>query len=174
MLLNELNLKALNVSTESVLPVVTSICVEGKELTIKITTFQSGYGSGKKSVISGTITRKDNGTEKILENADVEKVRRVVASLCELTTSGRTTTRKPRTQKAVEVKISEVEKLKQSLAVARRLPKEWVTINPNKLRTAFIDARKKDRMPAKLASLTELDAAKQLKAYDLLKKAGLL
>ena len=101
-------------------------------------------------------------------------MRRVVASLCELTTSGRTSERKPRAQKAVEVKISEVEKLKQSLAVARRLPKEWVTINAKQLRAAFIDARKKDRMPAKLASLTELDAAKQLKAYDLLKKAGLL
>ena len=102
-------------------------------------------------------------------------MRRIVASLCELTSSGRTSERKPRAPKAVvEVKISEVEKLRQALAVARRLPKEWIRIDPNKLRAAFIGARKKDKAPKKLASLTELDAEKQLKAYELLKKAGLI
>ena len=165
MLLSELNLRYLSVSAESVLPVVRLANVEGNEITFKITAFQSGFGSGKKSVISGSVKRADNGTEKPLENADIEKVRRVVASLCELTSSGRTSARKPRTPKVSEVKISEVEKLKQNLAVARRLPKEWIKIDPNKLRDAFIDARKKDRAPQRLATLTELDAAKQLQAY---------
>ena len=175
MLLAELNLRSLGVNAESVLPLSVSTSVEGKELTFKITAFRSGYGSGKKTVISGSISRADNGTIVLVENADIEKVRRVCASLCELTCSGRTTERKPRAKKEVEgVKLSEVEKLKQSLIVARRLPREWVTINPNKLRAAFIDARKKDRAPQRLATLTELDAEKQLKAYELLKKAGLI
>ena len=174
MLLSELNLKALNVSASSVLPMVKNLAIEGVEVEFKIIAFASGFGSGKKSVISGSVKRTDNGTEKLLENADIEKVRRVVASLCELTSSGRTSERKPRTPKVSEVKISEVEKLKQNLAVARRLPKEWIRVDANKLRAAFIDARKKDRMPAKLASLYELDSDKQLKAYELLKKAGLI
>ena len=175
MLLNELNLKALNVNATSVLPLSVSTSVEGKELTFKITAFQSGYGSGKKSVLSGTITRKDNGKEILIENSDIEKLRRVVAALCEITVSGRTSERKPRTPKVVEeVKISEVEKLRQKLAVARRLPKEWVKIDANKLRTAFLDARKKDRAPKKLATLSELSAEKQLRAYELLKKEGLI
>ena len=174
MLLSELNLKALNVSATSVLPLSVSASIEGKEVIFKITAFQSGYGSGKKTVVSGSVKRADNGTEKMIENADIEKVRRVVASLCELTQSGRTTERKPRTKKEAEVKISEIKKLKQNLAVARRLPKEWIKIDANKLRAAFIDARKKDRAPQRLATLTELDADKQLKAYELLKKAGLI
>ena len=172
MLLSELNLKALNVSAESVLPVEKIMNIEGFEVTFKIAGFQSGYGSGKKSVISGMVSLNDaNHTSTELNNSDIENIRRKVAKLVGLKS---TSERKPRTPKVSEVKLSEVEKLKQNLAVARRLPKEWLTINPNKLRTAFIDARKKDRMPAKLASLSELDSDKQLKAYELLKKAGLI
>ena len=173
MLLNELKLSALYVSAESVLPVNRSLNVEGHILNFHITAFQSGFGSGKKSVISGSITRTDNDTEKLIENADVEKLRRVCASLCELTTSGRTSERKPRTLKK-ENTSTKVEELRQSLAVARRLPKEWIKIDAQKLRTAFIRARKQDKAPRKLAVLTELDAEKQLKAYELLQKAGLL
>ena len=170
MLLNELNLKALNVSTSSVLPLSVAICVEGKELNFTINEFKSGFGSGKKSVISGSVKRPDNNTEKVLENADIEKVRRVVASLCELTTSGRTSERKPRMVKEQK----EVEQLRQNLAVARRLPKEWLIIDAPALRAAFKEARQMDRAPQKLAKITELDVEKQLKAYELLQKAGLL
>ena len=170
MLLNELNLKALCVSAESVLPLSVAICVEGKELNFTINEFKSSFGSGKKSVISGSIKRVDNGTEKILENSDIEKVRRVCASLCELSKSGRTSERKPRMIKEQK----EVEQLRQNLAVARRLPKEWLTIDADKLRAAFKAARQMDRAPQKLAKITELDTEKQLKAYELLKNAGLL
>ena len=149
MLLSELNLKALNVSASSVLPVSTSLSVEGKEVTFKITAFQSGFGSGKKTVVSGSIHRADNDTTKLIENADVEKVRRVCASLCELTTSGRTTTRKPRAQK----ERTKVEELKNTLAVARRVRSScnWIDINTKKLRTAFKAARDADRTNAKEA-----------------------
>ena len=140
MLLSELNLKALNVNASSVLPVEKNINVEGFEITFRISAFASGYGSGKKTVVSGSIKRADNGTEKLFEFADIEKLRRVCASLCELTTSGRTTERKPRTPK----EQSEVDKLRQSLAVARRLPKEWCKIDTNELRIAFKRARKTD------------------------------
>ena len=141
MLLSELNLKALNINASSILPVEKIVNVEGKELKIKIGNFQSNYGSGKKTVISGSILRVDNRTEKVLENADIEKVRRVCASLCELTTSGRTTDRKPRTQK----EQSEVEKLRAALAVARRLPKDWISINAAGVWKAYQDAKKADK-----------------------------
>ena len=170
MLLNELNLKALNVSAESVLPVEKVLNVEGKEVTFKITAFQTAYGSGKESVVSGSIHRADNDTTKLIENADVEKVRRVVSSLCELTQSGRTGERKPRTPK----EQSEVDKLRQSLAVARRLPKEWIKIDTAAVWKAYQEAKKKDAVPGKLAQIAELDAEKQLKAYEVLKQAGLL
>ena len=144
MLLSELNLKALCVSAESVLPVKKSINVEGHEIEFFITSFASGYGSGKKSVISGSIKRADNGTEKLIENSDIEKVRRVVASLCDLTQSGRTTERKPRAVKG----STEVEQLKQALSVARRLSQShtWVEIDTKKLRSSFWAARQTDRM----------------------------
>ena len=153
MLLSELNLRSLSVNAESVLPVEKVVNVEGKELTLRITTFQSGYGSGKKTVISGTITRADNNTTKVLENADVEKVRRVVSSLCELTSGGRTSERKPRTPK----EKTEVEKLRQALAVARRISlvdefaNPWLIIDAKVLRAYFKLARKEDRENARKA-----------------------
>ena len=145
MLLQELNLRALNVNASSVLPVNVTLNVEGKEVTFKITAFHSVYGSGKKSVVSGSIHRADNDTTKLIENADIEKVRRVVSSLCELTRSGRTT----RTSRA---KVdTEVKKLSGALAVARRLPSEWIKIDVVVLRAAFQEARKKDRANTKKA-----------------------
>ena len=149
MLLNELNLRYLSVSAESVLPVVRRANVEGHDIEFKITAFQSGYGSGKKSVISGAVKRTDNGTEKLLECADIEKVRRMCASLCELTTSGRTTERKPRAVK----EQTEVKKLREALAVARRLflSNTWVSIDTDQLRTAFKEAREIDRENARKA-----------------------
>ena len=140
MLLNELNLRAINVSASQVLPMSSTINVEGRELVFTVTAFQTGFGSGKKTVVSGSIKRVDNNTTKVLENSDIEKIRRVVSSLCELTTSGRVKERKPRTKDT-----SEVEKISQALAVARRLPKDWTIIDAEKLREAFKEARKKDR-----------------------------
>ena len=172
MLLSELKLRALNVSAESVFPVKKSVNIEGHELEFKITAFASGFGSGKKSVISGTISLNDtNHTSTELNNSDIEIVRRKVAQLLGLKN---TKERKPRAPKEQHVIITEVEKLRQNLAVARRLPKEWVKIDAKNLRSAFRCARKKDAAPQKLASLAELDAEKQLKAYELLKQAGLI
>ena len=153
MLLNELNLKALNVSAQSVLPMVKNLAIEGVEVELKIIAFASGFGSGKKSVISGSVKRADNGTEKPLENADIEKVRRVVASLCELTSSGRTSERKPRAPK----EQTEVAKLRASLAVARRIcpfnefANSWLIIDAKVLRAHFRLARKEDRENARKA-----------------------
>ena len=153
MLLSELNLRYLSVSAESVLPVVRHANVEGHDIEFKITAFQSGFGSGKKSVVSGAIKRTDNDTQKLIENADIEKVRRVCASLCELTTSGRTSERKPRAPK----EQTEVEKLRASLAVARRIcpfnefAKSWLIIDTKILREYFRLARKEDRENARKA-----------------------
>lgn len=146
MLLNELNLKALKVNAQSVLPVNSTLNVEGRELVFTVTAFQTGFGSGKKTVVSGSIKRVDNGTQKLFENADIEKIRRVVSSLCELTTSGRVKERKPRNKDT-----RKTETLKQSLAVARRLPREWVKIDVENLRAAFKEARLTDRERAKEA-----------------------
>ena len=168
MLLNELNLRALNISASSILPTEKVINVEGKDLTFKITAFVSAFGSGKKTVVSGIISMNDNNnTTTDFENSDIETLRRKVSKFIGLKN---TSERKPRAPK----EQTEIAKLRQNLAVARRLPKEWVTIDAAKLRTAFRDARKKDKAPQKLASLAELDAEKQLKAYELLQKAGLL
>ena len=168
MLLNELNLKALNISAESALPIKKVLNVEGRELEFKITAFQSGFGSGKKSVVSGIVSLNDtNHTSADLINCDIEAVRRKISKLLGFKT---TSERKPRTPKA----LTEVEKLRQSLGVARRLPKEWVKIDAVVLRTFFKEARKKDRAPLKLAKITQLDAERQLRAYELLKKEGLL
>ena len=145
MLLSELNLKALNISAESVLPVEKKVVnVEGKEVAFKITAFQSGFGSGKKSVISGTISLNDtNHTSIELNNADVEAIRRAVAKLLGLKT---TSERKPRAPK----EQTEVEKLRQNLAVARRLPR-WCKIDAVTLRANFKAARNMDRENARKA-----------------------
>ena len=147
MLLNEMNLKALNISAESVLPIEKVVNVEGREVTFKITAFQSGFGSGKKSVVSGIVSLNDtNHTSADLINSDIEAVRRKISKLLGIkSTSGRTTERKPRTPK----ELTEVEKLKQSLAVARRLPKQWIKIDTVVLRTFFKEAREADRENAK-------------------------
>lgn len=150
MLLNELNLKALNISASSVLPMYQTINLEGYEIEFKITAFQSGFGSGKKSVISGTILLNDtNKTSVELNNSDIEAIRRKVAKLLGLKTSGR----KPRTPK----ETSEVEKLRQQLAVARRLcpynifANSWLKIDAQALRAHFKLARKADRKKAQEA-----------------------
>ena len=86
----------------------------------------------------------------MLENADIEKVRRVCAPLCELTQSGRTSERKPRAPK----EQTEVAKLRASLAVARRLctfnefENSWLIIDAKALRAHFRLARKEDREKA--------------------------
>ena len=139
MLLSELNMKALNVSAESVLPLSTSVNIEGFIVEFKITAFVSGFGSGKKSVISGTISLNDaNHTGTELNNSDIETIRRKVKKLLGLKT---TSERKPRTPK----EQTEVEKLRQSLAVARRLPKTWVKIDAAAVWKAYQEAKYMDR-----------------------------
>ena len=145
MLLNELNMKALNVSAESVLPVEQIINVEGKMLKIRVIDFKTGYGSGKKSVVSGSISLNDtNHTSTEMNNNDIETIRRKVSKLLGLKT---TSNRKPRSVK----EQTEVEKLRQNLAVARRLPKQWININIEVLRAFFKEARQTDREKAKEA-----------------------
>lgn len=172
MLINELNLRALNISADSVLPMCQTLNVEGRELEFKITHFQSGFGSGKKSVISGSVSLNDeNHTSITLDKSDIESIRRKVSKLCGLKTSS---ARKPRKLKDQPVIVTEVEKLRDSLAVARRLPKEWVTINTAGVWKAYQRAKKLDAAPNKLLKISALDAEKQLKAYELLKNAGLI
>lgn len=145
MLLNELNLKALNINAESVLPMSVTLCVEGKEVEFKITAFQSGYGSGKKSVISGIVSLNDtNHTSTELNNSDIESIRRKVSKLLGLKN---TSERKPRTPKTE----TEVQKLRTSLAVARRLPKEWCKIDTAAVWKAYQEAKKVDHEKAKEA-----------------------
>ena len=137
MLLNELNLKALNVNAASLLPMEQTIDIEGKVLKIKIVNFQSNYGSGKKTVISGTISLDDMNTSIELINCDIETVRRKISKLLGLKS---TSDRKART-------TTEVEKLRQSLGVARRLcnANPWLMINAPALRASLKCARKTDR-----------------------------
>ena len=141
MLLNELNLKALNVSAQSVLPVEQVANVEGYEVTFKITAFQSGYGSGKKTVVSGMVSLNDaNHTSTELKNSDIESIRRKVAKLIGLKN---TSERKPRAVK----EQTEVKKISDTLKVVRRLflSNTWVSIDTDQLRTAFKEAREIDR-----------------------------
>ena len=145
MLLNELNFKALNINAESVLPVEKIVNIEGRELKIKITAFQSGFGSGKKTVISGLISLNDtNNTTTELNNSDITVIRRKVSKLLGLKN---TSERKPRAVK----ESTEVNKLRQSLAVARRLPHQWCKIDVVVLRAFFKDAREIDRKNARKA-----------------------
>ena len=142
MLLSELNLRSLGVNAESVLPLCVSTSVEGKELTFRITAFQSGFGSGKKSVISGMVSLNDaNHTSTELNNSDIESIRRKIAKLIGLKS---TTERKPRTPKGA----TEVEKLRQALSVARRLPKEWVKIDTAAVWKAYKKAKAEDAKTA--------------------------
>ena len=163
MLLSELNMKALKVSASSVFPLLTSVCVEGYEIEFKITAFQSGFGSGKKSVISGKISLNDaNHTSTEIENFDIEAVRRTISRLLGLKN---TSERKPRAPK----EQSEVEKLRASLAVARRLcpfnefSNPWLIIDAKVLRAYFKIARKEDRKKAQ-------DALKEKAVNPLLAK----
>lgn len=147
MLLSELNMRALGVSAASVLPICKDLSVEGRKLKFKITAIQSGYGSGKKTVISGSIARLDSSTERVIECLDIEKVRRVCASLCELTTGGRV-------KKRNMIKTKErtrVTELRLSLAVVRSLSCSWLSIDADELRAAFKSAREIDREKARKA-----------------------
>ena len=173
MLLNELNFKALCVSAESVLPVSKTLNVEGKELNFTINEFKSGFGSGKKSVISGIISLNDtNNTSTEMKQSDIEAVRRKVSKLLGLKN---TKERKPRAVKeSTEVDKLEVDKLRENLAVARRLPREWVKIDAAAVWKAYQEAKKRDAVPNKLEKIKQLDTEKQLKVYELLKNAGLL
>ena len=140
MLLSELNLRALNVSASSSLPMSITLNVEGNEVAFQITAFQSGFGSGKKSVVSGSI-HADNGTKKI-ENADVEAIRRALAKLLGL---------KPNKCKTrVKNELNEVDELRRLLSVARRLPR-WCKIDAEMLRANFKAARNMDRENARKA-----------------------
>ena len=146
MFLSELNLRSLGVNATSVLPVNVALCIEGNELSFNITAFQSGHGSGKKSVVSGSIKRTDNGTTILLENSDIESVRRKVCKLLLLST---TCARKPRTPKV----DTEVKKISETLKVVRRLclSNTWVSIDTDQLRNAFKEAHDTDRENARKA-----------------------
>lgn len=143
MLLSELNLKALNINAQTVLPVEQSIDVEGKVLKIKIVNFQSNYGSGKKSVVSGSASYGNTTYEFI--NKDVIGFRASVAKTLGIKNTAKVT--RIHTTKGQ----SEVDKLRQSLAVARRLPSQWVKIDTTVLRAFFNEARKTDRENARKA-----------------------
>lgn len=143
MLLSELNLKALNINAQSVLPVEQTIDVEGKELKIKIVNFQSGFGSGKKTVVSGSASYGNTTYEFI--NKDVVGFRASVAKTLGIKNTAKVS--KIHTTK----EKTEVEKLRASLAVARHLPQQWVKIDVVTLRAFFKEARAVDRAKAKEA-----------------------
>ena len=150
MLLSELNLKALNVSAQSVLPMVKNLAIEGVEVEFKIIAFASGFGKGKKTVVSGSVRRPDTGTIFEFVTLDIERLRSVIAKLLGLKS---TSERKPRAPK----EQTEVEKLRASLAVARRIcsfnefENPWVKIDAKALRAHFKLARKEDRENARKA-----------------------
>lgn len=141
---------------------------EGK---IVVNRYITGYGSGKKTVVDGWFTTT-TGTYQIIY-LDIQQLKTKLLKWCGATTP--TSERKPRTPKEQPVAIkTEVEKLRDSLAIARRLPKEWITIDVAALRKAYQRARQVDKVPDKLLKLSALDTEKQLRAYELLSKAGLI
>ena len=157
MLLQELNLKALNVNAQTILPVEQTINIEGKLLKIKIVNFQSKYGSGKKSVVSGSASYGNTTYEFI--NKDVIGFRASVAKTLGIKNTAKVT--RIHTTKGQ----SEVEKLRASLAVARRLcaSHTWVEVDAKKLRSSFWAARQTDRKKAQ-------DALKEKAVNPLLAK----
>ena len=155
MLLSELNLKALNVSAQSILPVEQTIAVEGKVLKIKIVNFQSNYGSSKKSVVSGSASY-GNTTYEFM-NKDVIGLRASVAKTLGITNTAKVN--RIHTTKGQ----SEVEKLRQALTVARRLPKMWVKIDAAAVWKAYQEAKAQDAKKAQ-------DALKEKAVSPLLAK----
>ena len=143
MLLSELNLKALNINASSVLPFEQIINVEGKELKIRVIDFKSNYGSGKKTVISGSASYGNTVYEFV--NKDVIGFRASVAKTLGIKNTAKVS--RIHTPKG----STEVEKLRQSLAVARRLPQQWIKIDVITLRAFFKEARQTDRERAKEA-----------------------
>ena len=137
MLLSELNLKALNINASSVLPFEQIVNIEGKELKIKIVNFQSNYGSGKKTVVSGSASYGNTTYEFI--NKDITGFRASVAK-----TLGIKNTAKVSRISTIKEQ-TEVDKLRQNLAVARRLPKEWIKIDTAAVWKAYQDAKKADK-----------------------------
>ena len=87
-----------------------------------------------------------NHTSVLLENSDIEAIRRKVAKLLGIK-GGRTSECKTRSPKV----LTEVQELKNTLAVARRLPRQWVKIDVMVLRAFFKEARATDRERAKEA-----------------------
>ena len=143
MLLSELNLKALNINASSVLPFEQIVNIEGKELKIQIVNFQSNYGSGKKTVVSGSASYGNTTYEFI--NKDVIGFRASVAKVLGLKNTAKVTR-----IRAVKEQ-TEVEKLRQALAVARRLPKEWTKIDAAAVWRAYQKAKETDRKNAREA-----------------------
>ena len=150
MLLNELNLKALCVSAESVLPVVKNLNVEGRELEFKITAFASGYGSGKKTVVTGSVECKGTNTKFFFENVDIEKLRRFTGLAAGVSKNGRF---KQGTLRAKHKEITEVKKLSETFKTARAvfLKCNWIKLDTNELRAAFKRAREIDHENARKA-----------------------
>lgn len=149
MLLNELNLKALNVSASSVLPYSTTLNVEGRELEFKITAFASGFGSGRKTVISGSVECKGTDTKFLFENADIEKLRRFAGLAAGVSKNGRF---KSGTLRASRT-ITEVKKLSETFKTARAVSAKcnWIKLDTDELRAAFKRAREIDRENARKA-----------------------
>ena len=145
MLLSELNLKALNINAQTMLPVCKTLKVEGKELEFKITAFQTGFGSGKKTVVSGSVECKKTVTKFCFENSDIEKLRRFAGLAAGVSFK---TLRASRTTTTTEVK-----KLSATFKTARAVVSQcnWIKLDTEELRAAFKAARDTDRKNAREA-----------------------